>query len=85
MPVPARRRHQRNHRERISPEDIEFHVITPLLIQPPRTEVMGNVTVHRVGFGSVSSKICLCFWLHVRHGRYTESPLAGMWAMMTMT
>ncbi|MCA9339805.1 MAG: glycosyltransferase family 4 protein [Candidatus Saccharibacteria bacterium] len=72
--------------ERISPEDIEFHVITLLFdTTAPRTEVMGNVTVHRVGFGGAYLSKILFVFLAARTARalHTESPLAGMWAMMT--
>jgi 1,2-diacylglycerol 3-alpha-glucosyltransferase len=46
--------------DRISPEDIEFHMITLLFDRAaPREEKIGNVRVHRVGFGgNYLSKMC---------------------------
>lgn len=72
--------------DRISPDDIEFHLIT-LLFEPgaKRQERIGNVEVHRVGFGGAYlSKILFiplaaltAIKLHKTHS------FDALWAMMT--
>jgi glycosyltransferase involved in cell wall biosynthesis len=72
--------------DRISSSEIEFHMITLRFdMKDPKEESIGNVRVHRVGFGpSYLSKMCyipqaaLCgLRLHRTH------TFAAMWAMMT--
>jgi glycosyltransferase involved in cell wall biosynthesis len=72
--------------DRIPSSDIEFHMITLRFdMKDPTEESIGNVRVHRVGFGSsYLSKICFVpqaafcgLRLHRAH------QFAGMWAMMT--
>ncbi len=72
--------------DRIDPADIEFHLITLLFdITQVKEEKIGNVTVHRIGFGSFYlSKILFipyAAWkaraLHRRHH------FNALWSMMT--
>lgn len=72
--------------DRISREDIEFHLITLLFDRSrPHAERIGNVTVYRVGFGggylSKMLYISLAVWkacdLHRRR------PFDALWSVMT--
>jgi hypothetical protein len=38
--------------DRIAPDDIEFHMLTLQLGNEPAEEKLGNVSVHRIGWGS---------------------------------
>lgn len=72
--------------DRINPGDTEFHLITLLFnTAESREERIGNVLVHRVGFGSAYlSKILFVplavFTAHSLHKKYCFDAL---WAMMT--
>lgn len=72
--------------DRIQPSDIEFHMVT-LLFDPkaPRYEVIGNVHVHRVGFGGAYLSKILFVPLAALTARRLHSKLEfdGLWAMMT--
>lgn len=72
--------------DRISPDEIEFHMATLLFDRTaPRIEKIGNVTVHRLGFGGkYLSKILFVplAALFARRAMRTE-PFDAMWAMMT--
>ena len=71
---------------RIAPDDIEFHMVTLRLDRAlPKEERVGNVLVHRIGFGSANifNKLWFQFaaawkalWLH-RKNQYD-----AIWAMM---
>jgi glycosyltransferase involved in cell wall biosynthesis len=72
--------------DRMSPEHIEFHLVTLRFEKIlPVKEVIGNITVHRVGHGSgylskilyIPYAIVCARQLHRRHH------FSGMWAMMT--
>ncbi len=72
--------------DRIDPSDIEFSMVTHRFQSDvPKMERIGNVTVHRVGFGpSYLSKILfvpLAALTAVRLHR--ERPFDGSWVMMT--
>lgn len=72
--------------ERISPSEIEFHMVTHLFdLSAPREETIGNVRIHRVGFGGAYlSKILfvpLASWKAVQLNRTHRFAL--LWAMMT--
>lgn len=72
--------------ERISPSEIEFHMVTHLFDpSAAREEVIGNVRIHRVGFGGAYlSKILfvpLAAWKAVALNRIHRFAL--VWAMMT--
>jgi len=71
---------------RISPDDIEFHVVTLLFDKlAPRRERIDNTIVHRVGFGGVYLSKMLFIPLAALKARslHKELGLDGMWAMMT--
>lgn len=67
-------------------DDIEFHLIT-LLFDPkaPREERIGNVTVHRVGFGGVYLSKILFIPLAALKARslHRQVRFDAFWAMMT--
>ncbi len=71
--------------ERIDPCDIEFHMITLLFGAAPRIEKVGNITVHRVGFGGAYvSKILfvpLATWKAISLHRKQRFDV--LWVMMT--
>lgn len=72
--------------DRIDPTDIEFSMVTHCFSRTaPRVEHIGNVTVHRVGFGpSYLSKILfvpLAAWKAVT--LHKAKPFDAFWAMMT--
>lgn len=72
--------------DRISPEEVEFHLITHLFEKTAlRTERIGNVTVYRVGFGSAYLSKILFVPLAALKARSLHKTLhfSGMWAMMT--
>jgi 1,2-diacylglycerol 3-alpha-glucosyltransferase len=72
--------------DRISPSDIEFHMVT-LSFDPSaqREEKIGNVHVHRIGFGGVYVSKILFIPLAALKARTLHARLKfdGMWAMMT--
>ncbi len=72
--------------DRISPSDIEFHMVTLRFdVDDARTEKIGNVHVHRVGIGpSYLSKI-LFIPLSVIQGMYycRTYKIDALWALMT--
>lgn len=71
---------------RISKEEIEFHVITHLFEKDaPRTEELDNVVVHRVGFGSAYVSKILFIPLSALKARslHKKYNFDAMWAMMT--
>jgi len=71
---------------RISREDIEFHVITLLFDRSaPRQEEFDNVVIHRVGFGGAYlSKILFVPLAALKVlSLHKIIKLDGMWAMMT--
>lgn len=67
-------------------DDIEFHLIT-LLFDPkaPREECIGNVMVHRVGFGGVYLSKILFIPLAALKARrlHRQERFDALWAMMT--
>lgn len=67
-------------------DDIEFELIT-LLFDPaaPREEKIGNVMVHRVGFGGVYLSKILFIPLAALKARalHKARPFSAIWAMMT--
>ena len=72
--------------DRIDPDNIEFHLITHLFdTTAPRQEVIGNVTVYRVGLGSAYVSKILYIPLAAWKARSLHRKLQfdGMWAMMT--
>jgi glycosyltransferase involved in cell wall biosynthesis len=72
--------------DRIDPSDIEFHLIT-LLFDPKalREERIGNVTVHRVGFGGAYLSKVLFIPLAALTARSLDRKLHfdAVWSMMT--
>lgn len=71
---------------RINKEDIEFHVITLQFdTKAPRKEQLDNVIVHRVGWGGayLSKMLFIPFAAFKARSLHKETPLTGMWAMMT--
>ncbi len=72
--------------DRIDPRDMDFHMITLRFdMRDPVLERIGNVTVHRVGFGpSYLSKMSF-IPLAARRARrlHTAVSFDGAWAMMT--
>jgi len=72
--------------DRISRNDIEFHIITLLFDKTaPRREEYDNVVIHRVGFGGAYLSKILYIPLAALKARtlHKAEPLFGMWAMMT--
>src|SRR3989344_7541716 len=72
--------------DRISPSDIEFHMVTLLFDRSaPRNELIGNVHVHRVGFGGGYLSKMLYAPLAALKARSLNSELHfdAMWSMMT--
>lgn len=72
--------------DRIDPSDIEFHMVTLLFDQnAPRRERIGNVTVHRVGFGGVYLSKILFVLLAALKARALDRVhhFSAFWAMMT--
>lgn len=72
--------------DRISGEKIEFHMVTHLFEKDaPREELIGNVHVHRVGFGSAYLSKILFVPLAALKARSLNKTIGidGMWAMMT--
>ncbi|MFA6503280.1 MAG: glycosyltransferase family 4 protein [Candidatus Paceibacterota bacterium] len=72
--------------DRIDTDDIEFHMVTLLFDRAaPREEKIGNVFVHRVGFGgSYLSKMCYSL-LAARTARALNQKLHfdALWSVMT--
>ena len=72
--------------ERISPQDIEFHLIT-LLFDPgaPKMERIGNTIVYRVGFGGAFLSKVLFIPLAALKAKslHKTHQFSAMWAMMT--
>lgn len=72
--------------DRIDQSDIEFSMVTHRFRSDvPKTERIGNVTVHRVGFGpSYLSKILFVPLAALTAARlHKEKPFDGSWVMMT--
>lgn len=72
--------------DRISLSDIEFHMLTLLFdMKAPRYEKIGNVHVHRVGFGGEYLSKILFVPLAAITARSLHNKLRfdGAWAMMT--
>jgi glycosyltransferase involved in cell wall biosynthesis len=72
--------------DRISPQDIEFHVITLLFEKSAlREERIGNTHVHRVGFGGAYlSKILFIPLASLKaRGLHKKFKFDAVWAMMT--
>jgi glycosyltransferase involved in cell wall biosynthesis len=72
--------------DRIDPTDITFDLITLLFDSTqPRTETIGNVTVHRVGMGTAYLSKILFTPLAALAARrlHHSTPFDGVWAMMT--
>lgn len=72
--------------DRIEPGDIEFHLVTLLFDRAaPRRETIGNVHVHRVGFGGVYLSKILFVPLAALRARalHREHSFDALWAMMT--
>src|SRR3989344_7903810 len=72
--------------DRIDPKDIEFHMITLLFDKTQnRKEVIGNVNVHRVGFGGAYFSKILFIPLAALMARRLDKKyhFNGLWAMMT--
>ena len=72
--------------DRIAPEDIEFHMLTLLFDKTAkREEVMGNIHIHRVGFGGKYLSKMLFIPLAALRARSLDTKLHfdAMWAMMT--
>ncbi len=72
--------------DRISPADIEFHLVTHLFDKSAlRQEQIGNVTVYRVGFGNrYLSKIFYVPLAALKaKSLHRHIDLDGLWAMMT--
>lgn len=72
--------------DRITPTDIEFHLITLLFEKnAPRRERIGNVEVHRIGFGGAYLSKVLFIPLAALTARTLHRKLRfdGMWSMMT--
>ena len=72
--------------DRIAPEDIEFHMVTHRFDrEAAREEKIGNVTVHRVGFGGAYLSKILFVPLAALKARSLDKQLHfdALWAMMT--
>lgn len=72
--------------DRINPSDIEFHMITLLFDRDaPREEKIGNVHVHRVGFGGAYLSKILFIPLAALTARSLDRALHldAVWSMMT--
>lgn len=72
--------------DRISPQDIEFHIITLLFEKSAlREERIGNTHVHRVGFGGAYlSKILFIPLASLKaRGLHKKFKFDAVWAMMT--
>lgn len=72
--------------DRISPDDIEFHLITLLFdTGAPREERIGNTLVHRVGFGGAYlSKILFIPLAAMKAKKLDEAHhFDAVWSMMT--
>jgi len=72
--------------DRIAPEDIEFHLVTLLFDKTaPREEHIGNVQVHRVGFGGAYLSKVLFPLVAAFSARalYRKYRFDAYWAMMT--
>jgi glycosyltransferase involved in cell wall biosynthesis len=72
--------------DRINPSDIAFHMVTLRFdMHDPVEERIGNVTVHRVGFGpSYLSKMCFIPLAALRGLQLNRiHAFTGLWAMMT--
>ena len=72
--------------DRVSPEDIEFHLITLLFDKAaPREETIGHVHVYRVGFGGVYLSKILYVPLAALKARALHAKLRfdALWSMMT--
>lgn len=72
--------------DRISPEKIEFHMVTHLFEKgAPREEKIGNVHVHRVGFGNAYLSKILFVPLAALKARSLHKSIGidALWAMMT--
>ncbi len=72
--------------DRIDPSDIEFHMMTLFFERSaPRTERIGNIVVHRVGFGGAYLSKVLFIPLAALEARSLDAKLHfnALWAMMT--
>lgn len=72
--------------DRISPSDIEFHMVTLLFDKnAPREETIGNIHVHRVGFGGdyLSKVLFIPFAAFNARMLNKEYRFDALWAMMT--
>jgi len=72
--------------DRIEPNDIEFHLVTLLFdSHAPRLETIGNVIVHRVGFGGAYLSKILFVPLAALMARalHRTHSFDALWAMMT--
>ena len=72
--------------DRIDPSDIEFHMLTLLFDRTaPREETIGNVHVHRVGFGGAYLSKIFYTPLAAMKARSLDAQLhfSGIWSMMT--
>src|SRR3989338_8061906 len=72
--------------DRIDPRDIEFHLVTLLFDNSiPREELIGNVHVHRVGFGGAYLSKMFFIQLAAFKARALDRKLHfdAIWAMMT--
>lgn len=72
--------------DRIAPDEIKFHLITLRFdSKAPRLERIGNVTVHRVGFGGVYLSKILFIPLAALKARelHKKHSFSALWAMMT--
>jgi len=72
--------------DRISPNDIEFHMITLLFDRAaPREERIGNIHVHRIGFGGAYLSKILFVPLAALTARSLNKKYRfdALWAMMT--
>src|SRR3989344_2243772 len=72
--------------DRVNPKDIEFHLITLLFDRKAkRDELIGNVYVHRVGFGGAYISKILFVFLAALKARSLNKKHAfdALWAMMT--
>ncbi len=72
--------------DRINPSDIEFHMITLLFDRTaPREERIGNVYIHRIGFGGayLSKILFVPLAVLVAHSLNKRYKFDALWAMMT--
>ncbi len=72
--------------DRIDPSDIEFHMITLLFDRAaPREERIGNVHIHRIGFGGayLSKILFVPLAVLVAHSLNKRYRFDALWAMMT--